>query len=205
MDTNEKQYEIGKSVELEGKKYIITGLDAKGAFILKTPYEIRREQNKRYNIGDQIVLDNIPHFISEMVNEHFVLKTFNELYDESCCKVCQFFCKDKGWMPKERINPHDKIPLVFGCRLGQFEQSHNVTCLKKQCNMKNYVYNPREEVRKEIKRLVDSCPIKMDSLSKTMHPLDKHSILGIEIIDVENESSTLVHAKNFGNMDWDRK
>jgi hypothetical protein len=200
METNEKQYEIGENVELGGKQYVITGLDAKGAYILKTPYEIRRDQNKRYNINDEVILDGLPHFITEIVDGQFILKTFKEIYDESCCKVCKSFCKDKGWMPKERINPNDKMPLVFGCKLGQFEQSHKVTCLKKQCNMKNYIYEPRKAIRAEIERVIKECPLKMSSVSKIMRPIKPMDILGVEVIDCEKECVTISHPENFREL-----
>lgn len=196
MNTNEQQYEIGESVVLGSQKYIITGINEKGDYILKTPYEIQREQNKRYNINDEVILDGLPHFITEIVDGQFVLKTFSEIYDESCCKVCKSFCKDKGWMPKERVKSNDKMPVVFGCRLGQFEQSHKVICLKKQCNLKNYVYKPREAVRAEIERIMKEHPTKMNSVSKIMIPIKPMHVLGVEVIDCENESSWIMHPEN---------
>ncbi len=199
MDKSE--YQVGESVEFGGRKYIITGLDANGAFILKTPYEIRREQNKRYNIGDEIVLDGMPHFISEIVDGQFVLKTFKEIYNESCCKVCKYFCKDNGWMLKERVRRNSKMPITFGCSLGQINETHKVTELKKQCSMKNFIYRPREEVRKGIEKIVNACPIKMNSLSKIMRPIDPYGTLGIEVIDAEKECVTIRRSKSFSDFE----
>lgn len=203
---NNVEYKVGESVVLGDKQYIVSGINEKGAYILKTPYEIRREQNARYNINDEIKIDGISHFITEIVDGKFILKTFSEIYDESCCKVCKFFCKDNGWMPKDRVNPNAKLPVVFGCMLGQFAQSYKVTDLKKQCNFKNYVYKPREEVRKEIQKMIDKHPenFKMfgiNPLGKIMRPIDKYSVLGIEVIDAEKESVTIKHAKNFGDIE----
>jgi hypothetical protein len=203
MDNTE--YKIGESVVLRGQKYIVSALSKDGAYILKTPYEIRREQNARHNIKDEVLIDGVPHFITEIVNDKFTLKTFQEIYDESCCKGCKSLCKDKGWKLKDRVRLHAKMPNVFGCRFGQFAQTYNVIDLKKQCKFKNYVYKPREEVRKGIEKIMSACPIKMDSLSKIMRPIDPYGVLGIEVIDAEKECVTIRHAKNFGNLDWDRK
>jgi hypothetical protein len=199
MDTERK---IGNVVVLNHKKYIITNIDEKGNYTLKTPAEIKREQNAKIKIGDELILSGIPHYITEIVNDKAILKTYKEIYDESCCKVCKFFNKDKGYELGKRVKESDKEKNVFGCRLGQISQTTNILNLRKECKFKNYIYKPREEVKKGIERLVNACTIKCDNLGKIMYPIDRYCVLGLEVIDVEREKVSLVRLESIKKDRW---
>jgi len=132
---------IGDEHYMEGRKYIVTDIKDDGNYVFETPWEIARRM-KPPRVGDEVVVENLPYYITKIIGNEVQLKSFQEIYSEIACRSCKYFSQDVGWFVRERQAKGEKQPLCFGCNLGQFPATHKVLEIPTECKAKNYEYKP---------------------------------------------------------------
>lgn len=133
-------------------------------------------------LGEEMILNNEPHFVTELTPDGGALfKTFNEVYEESNCNGCKFLFKEKGWIFRERVKSGVRMPHTVGCKLGQFGMSHNPTKMPKKCNLKNYVYSERQNVKEHLLKAMENRP-------KDASILGESNFWGLDVFNLKEPS-----------------
>ena len=98
--------------------------------------------SKIIKIGEKIQYGNIEYYISDFISDKVILKTRQELENDSCCVNCKWFKKSLGYK-----NGSDEI--YYFCGLGGWKMSSNPTVLKEKCKEYNLEVKPTKTVNEE--------------------------------------------------------
>ena len=93
-------------------------------------------------IGQEIIWQGKKHYIANIENGYIVLKTRQELENDSCCKSCKWFKKSLGY--KNGVQE-----IYYFCGLGGWKITNNPTVLKTNCKEYNLEVKPTKTADEE--------------------------------------------------------
>jgi hypothetical protein len=141
--------------------------------------------NTQIRAGEEILIGTEPHYVVEIKEDGVVLKTYNEIYHELNCRKCRYFRQHTGYLGKEKTRVGEKMPLVFGCLIGQFPLTHKITNVPKVCNVKNLTVEPVQttidNIVEKTRKMFAYSVYKNMKISKILIP----GLYGVNVVDVE--------------------
>ena len=99
-------------------------------------------------IGQEIIWQGKKHYIANIENGYIVLKTRQELENDSCCVNCKYFSKTLGCY-KNGVQE-----IFYFCGIGGWKMSSNPTVLKTNCKEYNLEVKPTKSADEERYELV---------------------------------------------------